>query len=606
MIAGARNQLTAKLAVLAVMLAVAWTVIASLVFLTGTRLIRQFPHPFYQWWIYFWYAPANAAVAMWLKIGAGVATSVVIAAVAAIAIRGARIGPSIRPRLFGGQAEPIRGRTDNLGHADWLEMKDALEIFPGPHPEYGGLVVGEAYRVDQDRAAKLRFDPEIVGTWGQGGRAPLLIDPCPSGSTHSLVISGPGSFKSMCAISTLLAWTGSAVVLDPSCELGPMLQAAREAMGHTVHQIDLRSGIGFNVLDWIDTDAPEALSNVKSVVLWICGDLKNNDPSDQFFEKRGRALVACLLAHMLWDPNLAPELKTLSTLRQGLSAPEAQMRAQLRSIHAHSASKFARDNAGTLMELVDETFSGVYANADEATEWLTIPSYAALVSGASFRTAELMTGKLSIFLQLSLSSLQTTPAVARCIVGALLNAAYEANGAIRGRILYLLDEAARLGTMKIIEVARDAGRKYGITLQLLYQSAGQIEAQWGREGKKAWYDGVSHRTYAAVQDLETAKELEETFGAYGVMATSEGSNQGTSGKSFETGSRSRGGNVNYHEVSRPLIRKDELMSDVRKDEAFIVIGQARPLRCGRAIYFRRPEMVAKVEATRFRAAPAAR
>ena len=110
----------------------------------------------------------------------------------------------------------------------------------------------------------------------------------------------------------------------------------------------------------------------------------------------------------------------------------------------------------------------------------------------------------------------------------------------------LLDEAARLGPMKILETARDAGRKYGITLQLLYQSVGHLERQWGRDGKREWYDGVSHRSYAAVQDLETAKELEESFGTYGVMATSEGSNSGSSGKSFETGSRSRGANTSYH------------------------------------------------------------
>jgi len=195
--------------------------------------------------------------------------------------------------------------------------------------------------------------------------------------------------------------------------------------------------------------------------------------------------------------------------------------------------------------------------------------------------------------------LQSTPAIGRVVIGALLNAAYEADGRVTGRILYLLDEAARLGPMRILETARDAGRKYGITLQLLYQSVGQLERQWGREGKREWYDGVSHRSYAAVQDLETAKELEETFGSYAVMATSEGSNTGSSGKSFETGSRSRGANTSYHEISRPLIRREELMSDCRTDEAFVIIRGARPLRCGRAIYFRRPDLAARVAANRF-------
>ena len=204
-----------------------------------------------------------------------------------------------------------------------------------------------------------------------------------------------------------------------------------------------------------------------------------------------------------------------------------------------------------------------------------------------------------MFLQIPLAALQSTPAIGRVVTGALLNAAYEADGQVTGRILYLLDEAARLGPMKILETARDAGRKYGITLQLIYQSVGQLERQWGREGKREWYDGVSHRSYAAVQDLETAKELEETFGQYAVMATSEGSNTGSSGKSFETGARSRGANTSYHEIGRPLIRREELMNDCRTDEAFVIIRGARPLRCGRAIYFRRPELEARIAANRF-------
>jgi hypothetical protein len=83
-----------------------------------------------------------------------------------------------------------------------------------------------------------------------------------------------------------------------------------------------------------------------------------------------------------------------------------------------------------------------------------------------------------------------------------------------------------------------------------------------------------------------------------VMATSEGSNSGISGRNFEAGSRSRGSTANYHEISRPLIRKDELMSDVRTDEAFVIVRGARPLRCGRAIYVRRPEMAERVVTTR--------
>ena len=69
------------------------------------------------------------------------------------------------------------------------------------------------------------------------------------------------------------------------------------------------------------------------------------------------------------------------------------MRQLLRRVHAGSPSPLARDLAGTLMGLVPETFSGVYANANQATRWLSTRAYADLVSGGAdgerFRTRDL-------------------------------------------------------------------------------------------------------------------------------------------------------------------------------------------------------------------------
>ena len=89
-----------------------------------------------------------------------------------------------------------RARSDNHGHADWLAMRDALRLFPGADPAHGGLVVGEAYRVDRDRVGHLPFEPDDPRSWGKGGTAPLLIDSCRSGPTHVLVVA-----RSLCSAS---------------------------------------------------------------------------------------------------------------------------------------------------------------------------------------------------------------------------------------------------------------------------------------------------------------------------------------------------------------------------------------------------------------------
>ena len=582
------------------LLVAAWTVGASLVFLTGTGLLQDFPHPFWQWWLYALNFDGNPRVALWLRIGAGIGAIPPLVMVAAIIYRGRQVvGPRLRRPLFGGIVKSPLAVTDNHGRSAWMNMSAAKERFSGPDAAFGGIVVGEAYRVDQDKVARKRFDPDNAESWGQGGKAPLLIDPCRDGPTHSLMIIGSGGFKTTCAVSTLLHWTGSAVILDPAGELAPMLRGAREAMGHKVYELDPAEKTGLNVVDWLDIGSPLAATNIAAVVDWVCGDTKQASKKDDFFDRMARNVVRCFVAHVLFDQNAAPEVRTLRSVRRAISMPADQIRATLRGIFETSPSAYARQLAGPLCGLVEETFSGVIGGAAEMTTWLGNEAFSDLVSGNSFKTSALLDGKTTIFLKMPMKALETEPGIARTIIGALLNAVYEADGNFSGRVLFLLDEAARLGYMKILETARDAGRKYGITLQPIYQSTGQIVEQWGEQGKRSWYDGVSYRCYAAVQDLDTATELENSFGTYGVMASSEGTNSGRAGKAMEASSLSRGSNISYHEIGRPLIRKAELMHDVRGDEQFILGRGMAPLRCGRAIYFRRPEFRDRVAANRF-------
>jgi type IV secretion system protein VirD4 len=594
------GQLIVKIGFGIILIVVAWTVVASMIFLTGTGLLHDFPHPFWQWWLYALNFDGNQRVALWLKIGAGAGAIFPVVMIAALIYRASQVvGPRLRRPLFGGIVKSPLAVTDNHGRAEWMTMARARERFPGVNPVFGGIVVGEAYRVDQDKVAEKRFDPDNPKTWGQGGKAPLLIDPCREGPTHSLMIIGSGGFKTTTAVSTLLHWTGSAVILDPAGEIAPMLREAREHMGQTVYEIDPASDTGFNVLDWIDIQSPLAATNIDSVVSWICGDTRPNSKKDDFFDTMSRNVVRCFLAHLLFDPKAPVKLKTLRSVRHAVAMPADQIRAVLRGIFENSPSAYARQLAGPVCGLVDETFSGVIGGAAEMTTWLANEAFANLVSGNSFGTGDLLKGNVTIFLKMPMKALETEPGVSRTIIGALLNGVYEADGYVPGRIFFLLDEAARLGYMKILETARDAGRKYGITLQLLYQSTGQIIDQWGEQGKRSWYDGVSYRCYAAVQDLDTATELENSFGTFGVMASSEGINTGRAGKALEASNISRGSNISYHEIGRPLIRKAELMRDVRDDEQFVLARGMAPLRCGRAIYFRRPDLAVQVAANRF-------
>jgi type IV secretion system protein VirD4 len=175
-----------------------------------------------------------------------------------------------------------------------------------------------------------------------------------------------------------------------------------------------------------------------------------------------------------------------------------------------------------------------------------------------------------------------------------------ADGWTRGRVLFLLDEAARLGRLKTLETARDIGRKYGVSLHLLFQSVGQMAEAWGREGARAWLDAGSWVGYAAIRAGGAGKDLADQLGAHGVLAWSEGDNEGRQkpfGLNF--GSTSRGRNLNVHEIRRSLITAFEMQQDLRDDEIIVVPANGLPIRCGRAIFFRRRAMVAQIASNRF-------
>src|SRR5665213_3069782 len=250
---GARaGEILAKTAVAALLCLIAWTIVASLVFLAGTRLLHAFPHPFWQWWLYFFQARDKPVVDKWLKLGAAAGLVMPVLMLIAVLVRRQNVA---RPRrsLFGGVAAAAEAATDNYGRARWMAV------------------------------------------------------------------------------------------------------------------------------------------------------------------------------------------------------PINQMREVLKGIHATSKSAVARDYAGALMEQVPETFAGIYGSADKESAWLANKAFAALVSGKSFKSSDLIGGKMDVFLKMPLEALDTAPALARTVIGALLNTAYQANGNFDGRILYLLDEVARLGYMRIIE-----------------------------------------------------------------------------------------------------------------------------------------------------------
>ncbi|WP_151343583.1 Ti-type conjugative transfer system protein TraG [Rhizobium leguminosarum] len=466
---------------------------------------------------------------------------------------------------------------------------EAAKLFP----DAGGIVIGERYRVDKDNVGSQAFRADSAETWGAGGKSPLLCFDGSFGSSHGIVFAGSGGFKTTSVtIPTALKWGSTLIVLDPSNEVAPMVSAHRGGAGRDVFVLDPRKPeLGFNVLDWIGRFGGTKEEDIASVASWIMSDSGGErGVRDDFFRASALQLLTALIADVCLSGHTDEKDQTLRQVRMNLSEPEPTLRKRLQDIYDNSGSDFVKENVAAFVNMTPETFSGVYANAVKETHWLSYPNYAALVSGKKFSTSEIAAGNTDVFINIDLKTLETHAGLARVIIGSFLNAIYNRDGQIKGRALFLLDEVARLGYMRIIETARDAGRKYGITLTMIYQSIGQMrETYGGRDAASKWFESASWISFAAINDPETAAYISRRCG----MTTVEIDQVS---RSFQSKGSSRTRSKQL--AARPLIQPHEVLR-MRADEQIVFTAGNAPLRCGRAIWFRRDDMRACAGKNRF-------
>lgn len=483
----------------------------------------------------------------------------------------------------------VKGKRALHGEADWMRLSDAERLFSNR----GGIVVGERYRVDKDVVAAIAFRSDQPDTWGAGGRSSLLCFDGSFGSSHGIVFAGSGGFKTTSVtIPTALKWGGALIALDPSNEVAPMVMQQRRKAGRDVYVLDpQRPQTGFNVLDWIGQFGGTKEEDIAAVASWVMSDSgRAVGVRDDFFRASGLQLLTAMIADVCLSGHTPTESQTLRQVRANLSEPEPKLRQRLQDIYDNSGSDFVKENVAAFVNMTPETFSGVYANAIKETHWLSYPNYAALVSGSSFSTNAIGEGRADVFINIDLKTLETHAGLARVIIGSLLNAIYNRGGAMHGRALFLLDEVARLGYMRILETARDAGRKYGITLTMIYQSIGQLrETYGGRDASSKWFESASWISFAAINDPETADYISRRCG----MTTVE-IDQVSHSYQARGSSRTRSKQL----AARPLIQPHEVLR-MRADEQIVFTAGNPPLRCGRAIWFRRSDMAACVGQSSF-------
>ena len=122
---------------------------------------------------------------------------------------------------------------------------------------------------------------------------------------------------------------------------------------------------------------------------------------------------------------------------------------------------------------------------------------------------------------------------------------------------------------------------------------GQLTQSWGPQGRQAWFDSAYLRLFSHIQDYEVADYLSKACGEFTALGDSVTAGSGSS-SGGDHSTRSSHQSTSQQQIARRLIKPEEVLQGLRYDEQIVLIQNAPPLRCGRAIYFRRPDMMARV------------
>ncbi|WP_156851394.1 Ti-type conjugative transfer system protein TraG [Bartonella refiksaydamii] len=492
------------------------------------------------------------------------------------------------------KASPFKNSKSKIfGGIKWMRMKKLEEIFPSD----GEVVIGERYNVDEDIVKDVAFDPHDKTTWGKGGSQPLLTYKLNFDSTHMLFFAGSGGYKTTSTvIPTCLKYSGPMVVFDPSTEVSPIVKKARQRRNkNSVYVLDPHgsSTQTFNPLDWLlNKNIPlyEREAGLVEIARLLLSENYRSTSTDQFFTSHAHNLLTGLLAHVVFSDEYTLKEKNLKTLHTIMSMPEPSVIGKLRLLQSSSPSQFIRETLGVFTNMAEQTFSGVYATASKDLQWLSLSNYADLISGDDFKTADITKGNIDVFLNIPSKILKSYPGIGRILVGSFLKAMETADGDYAKRVLFVLDEIDLLGYMNILEEARDRGRKYGISLMLFYQAVGQLENHFGPAGAKSWFEGCAFVSYAAIKDTKTAESISKACGQMTIEVKN---------SSKHLGALHTRGSENINTQHRPLIYPHEITREMRKDEQIILVQGQPPIRCGRAIYFRRKDLTALANENRF-------
>lgn len=303
--------------------------------------------------------------------------------------------------------------------------------------------------------------------------APILLE----GEGHLITIAPTGAGKGVgCVVPALLRHRGPAIVIDPKGENAAITARCRREMGQKVVVLDPMGitafhGDALNPLDLIDPYSATAVDEAHVIIDQLLAFSESD--RDRFWLGRARQLLVGVLFHLLTDlPRDQHNLTAFRALVNRAAGDASELLAAL----AASRHPEARATGQLFAINANETIGGIVSFAQEATDFMRGPAQQEATSRSSIDFDAVTLGEpITIYIVMPPHMLISHGRLLRLWVGALMTAIMRRRSKPELSTLFVLDEAAQLGTFHELRQAVTLLRGYGLQTWSFWQDASQLQ-----------------------------------------------------------------------------------------------------------------------------------
>ncbi len=307
---------------------------------------------------------------------------------------------------------------------------------------------------------------------------------------------------------------GPLIAVEPKGELTECCARQRQSLGQQVAVLDPFRGVtdrssGLNPLDLLNLPGSAVDSDAEMLAsLLAAGHQFTTDP---FWNDMATGLIGGLIAHIATTE--VPENRHLGRVRDWLFHDDLDMAlAKILDANAVRCRMAHEQFVAYLTAPPDRTRPSIRTTACSYVNALASANVAETLRASSFNLRDVLEGRpLSIFIVIPPDKLESHKALLRLWVGTLLTAVMRRPYIPRQRTLFLIDEAAQLGSLPSLRTAVTLLRGSGLQVWPFFQDVSQLKLLYPQDWQTMVNNSAVVQAFGVNNHL-MAKEWSELFG----------------------------------------------------------------------------------------------